>query len=145
MLIETNIRTLDLDKIGSAMGDRPWAADGGSLLVSRVDESGRTAIYRVDRNTGQRFLLFDGDAELLVGAQDLRVDLVQALQLRPLLGGRIVGDLLVVDRRELDLRPGWLGHGLPVAERLQAPLEQPRGLILAGRDEADDLLVEPGR
>jgi Tol biopolymer transport system component len=52
MLIETNFRTLDLDRIGSAMGDRPWTVDGGSLLISRVDESGRTAIYRVDRNTG---------------------------------------------------------------------------------------------
>ena len=51
-LINTNIRTLDLDRIGSAMGDRPWAVDGGSLLISRVDQSGRTAIYRVDRNTG---------------------------------------------------------------------------------------------
>jgi Tol biopolymer transport system component/predicted Ser/Thr protein kinase len=51
-LIETNIRTLDLDKIGSSMGDRPWAADGGSILVSRADETGRTAIYRVDRDTG---------------------------------------------------------------------------------------------
>jgi serine/threonine protein kinase/Tol biopolymer transport system component len=52
MLIDTNIRTLDLDKIGSAMGDRPWAEDGGSILVARADDSGRTALYRVDRDTG---------------------------------------------------------------------------------------------
>jgi len=51
-LIETNIRTLDLDKLSSSMGDRPWAVDGGSILVSRADDSGRTAIYRVDRDTG---------------------------------------------------------------------------------------------
>jgi Tol biopolymer transport system component len=51
-LIDTNIRTLDLDKIGSTMGDRPWAVDGGSILVSRADDSGRTALYRVDRDRG---------------------------------------------------------------------------------------------
>ena len=51
-LVSTNIRTLDLDKIGSAMGDRPWSADSNTLLVSRVDESGRTAIYRVNRDNG---------------------------------------------------------------------------------------------
>lgn len=51
-LVSTNIRTLDLDKMGSAMGDRPWSADSRTLLVSRVDASGRTAIYRVERNNG---------------------------------------------------------------------------------------------
>ncbi len=51
-LVSTNIRTLDLDKIGSAMGDRPWSVDSKTLLVSRVDELGRTAIYRVDCDNG---------------------------------------------------------------------------------------------
>ncbi|MEN8162516.1 MAG: protein kinase [Acidobacteriota bacterium] len=51
-LVSTNIRTLDLDKIGSVMGDRPWSADSKTLLISRVDASGRTAIYRVNRVTG---------------------------------------------------------------------------------------------
>ena len=36
----------------TSMGDRPWSADGQTLLVSRVDESGQTAIYRVDRDNG---------------------------------------------------------------------------------------------
>ena len=51
-LVSTNMRTLDLDKIGSAMGDRPWSVDSKTLLVSRVDELGRTAIYRVDCDNG---------------------------------------------------------------------------------------------
>lgn len=51
-LVATNIRTLDVDKISSAMGDRPWAADGLSLLVSLVDSTGQTAIHRVDRENG---------------------------------------------------------------------------------------------
>jgi len=51
-LVSTNMRTLDLDKIGSAMGDRPWSVDSRELLVSRVDGTGRTAIFRVDSGSG---------------------------------------------------------------------------------------------
>src|SRR3546814_1134618 len=35
-----------------------------------------------------------------------------------------------------------LGHGEPVPVGLQAPLEQPLGLGLLGRNEADDILVQ---
>jgi len=66
-LISTNIRTLDLDKIGSAMGDRPWSPDSRALLVSRVDASGRMGIYRVDRD--------NGDAEQLTFPPPGSVDL----------------------------------------------------------------------
>jgi serine/threonine protein kinase/Tol biopolymer transport system component len=51
-LISTDIRTLNADEIGASMGDRPWAADSRTLLVSRVDASGQMAIYRVDRDNG---------------------------------------------------------------------------------------------
>jgi Tol biopolymer transport system component len=50
-LIETGIATLDSDWVVS-MGDRPWASDSRTLLVSRVSDSGRLAIYRVDRDNG---------------------------------------------------------------------------------------------
>ena len=66
-LVSTNIRTLDLDKMGSAMGDHPWSADSGALLISRVDASGRTAVYRVDRA--------NGDAEQLTFPPPGSVDL----------------------------------------------------------------------
>jgi len=66
-LISTDIRTLDADKHSSAMGDRPWAEDGRTLLVSRVDESGQMAIYRVDRD--------NGDAEQLTFPAQGGVDL----------------------------------------------------------------------
>jgi len=66
-LISTNVRTLDLDKMGAVMGDRPWSADSSTLLVARVDESGNTAIYRVDRD--------DGEAQQLTFPSPGRVDL----------------------------------------------------------------------
>ena len=52
-LISTNIRTLDVDMFSRSMGDRPWTADGLTLLVSRVDALGHTAIYRVNRDNGE--------------------------------------------------------------------------------------------
>ena len=80
MLMETNMPTLDLDRMGSAMGDRPWAVDGSSLLISRVDASGRTAIYRVDRDTGEaeqlpphRVMSLDDAIEYLAGDELLEV------------------------------------------------------------------------
>jgi serine/threonine protein kinase/dipeptidyl aminopeptidase/acylaminoacyl peptidase len=51
-LISTNIRTLNLDKLQSSMGDRPWSADSRTLLVARVGSSGQSAIHRVDRDNG---------------------------------------------------------------------------------------------
>ena len=61
-LISTNFRTLDLDKIGSAMGDRPWSADSRFLLFSRTNLSGRTAIYRVNCDNGDFEQLTDPPA-----------------------------------------------------------------------------------
>jgi serine/threonine protein kinase/Tol biopolymer transport system component len=51
-LIDTQIPTLDVEKVSSAMGDRPWSPDAKSLLVSRFAESGRVAIFRVERESG---------------------------------------------------------------------------------------------
>jgi Tol biopolymer transport system component len=51
-LISTDIRTLDIDTISWAMGDRPWSSDGKTLLVSRVTKSGQTTVWRVDRDNG---------------------------------------------------------------------------------------------
>jgi len=66
-LIGTDIRALDSGTLRRSMGDHPWAADGETLLVSRVTSSGRLAVYRVDR--------VSGDAEQLTfppaGSDDL--------------------------------------------------------------------------
>ena len=59
-----------------------------------------------------------------------------------LLGRRVVDDVLVVDRRVAHVLPRRLGHREPGAVRLQAPLEQPRGLALLLGDQPDDVLAE---
>ena len=50
--------------------------------------------------------------------------------------------VLVVDRGVVEVRPGGLLEGEEVLQRAEAPLEQPLGLILLGRDQPDDVLVE---
>ena len=52
-LIETGIDTLDVDTLLEAMGNRPWSTDSRTLLVSRADDRGQFAIYRVDRDNGE--------------------------------------------------------------------------------------------
>jgi serine/threonine protein kinase len=52
-LIATNVPALDVEKSSNVMGDRPWSQDGRTLLVARVSESGQTAIYRVNRESGE--------------------------------------------------------------------------------------------
>ena len=72
----------------------------------------------------------------------LRVDFVEAVERFLLLRRRVVDDVLVVDRVELDVLPGRLLHGQPQAIRLEAPFEQPLRLVLLLRDETDDVLAE---
>jgi hypothetical protein len=101
---------------------------------------------RVDGYARQSLLLDQRNPELLVRAQQLRVHLVEALQLRLLLGRRVVVHRLVVDLRVVDLRPGRLG---PFGEQLEEasiglepPLEQPLGLVLLRGDQPHGLLGE---
>ena len=102
--------------------------------------------HRVHGHAGQQFPLPQGNAQLLVGPQQLGVDLVQALRsvgLGPRRG--VVANGLIVDGRVLDVGPGGLLHGEPVAIGLQPPLQQPFRLALLGRDQSDDVFVQAGR
>ena len=98
--------------------------------------------HRVDRDAGEDLLLVDRDAELVEGRAHFRIDFVQAVQHLLLLRRRVVNDVLVVDRVVLDVLPGRLFHREPQAIRLQAPLEQPRRLVLLRRNEAHDLFAQ---
>ncbi len=103
----------------------------------------------IHRHTRQPLLLLQRDPQLLVGGQQLRIDLVQALG--TLLRCRVVADRLVVDgtvavRQERPLRlAAFVVKLLPVAVSLQPPLEHPFRLALLFRDEPDDVLVQTRR
>ena len=78
--------------------------------------------HRVDRDAGQARALVQRHAELVVGREQLRVDVGQAL--RPVglgLGRRVVGDRLVVDRRVAQRAPSAARcMRAPVAQRASA-------------------------
>ena len=98
---------------------------------------------RVDSDARKHLLLLERDAELVVGLQQLRIDLVQTL--RPVViafrRGVVVG-VLEVDSRIVDPGPGRFLHGQPVAIGLEPPLEHPFGFFLFRGDEADDVFVQ---
>ena len=92
-------------------------------------------------DAGEDLLLLQRDAEPRVGLQDLRIDLVEARE-RVALRRGVVVEVLVVDLRIVDARPGRLLHADPAPVGLQPPLGHPLRLVLLGRDEADDVLVQ---
>ena len=113
-----------------------------SLKVVATDTESNTASTATPAIT---FCSCERDAELVEGRLDLRIEIVEALQRRLLLRGRVVDDVLEVDRREVHVVPLRFGHPLPDAECVQAPRQQPLRLALLGRDDPDDLLVQPRR
>ena len=116
----------------------------GKLLL--VGGGHRNAVEDgVHRHPGEHFLLLEGNAELFIGAQQFGVDLVQAIEQFRGLRRRVVVRGLIVDGGVPDPRPPGLRHGEPAAIGLQPPIEQPIGLVLFRRDEADDVLVEAAR
>ncbi len=128
------------------LGER---AEDDALLRQLVLEGGGdgdAVEHRVHGHAGEHLLLVQRDAELLVGLEQLRIHLVQALGRVVLgLGRRIVGDGLVVDGRVVDVGPSGLLHAEPVSVGPKSPFEQEGGLFLLGRDERDDVLVQPRR
>jgi hypothetical protein len=113
-------------------------AEDDPLLLELGPEGGgdRDAVEDgVDRDAGEPLLLGQRDAQLLVCLQQLGIDLVQAGELLALLGRGVVDDLLIVDLRVVDRRPGGLSVCSAASARnrssgLRAPGEQPRLVLL---------------
>ena len=91
-------------------------------------------------DAGEHGLLLQRDAELGIGLEQLGIDVGEALGPFGALRRGVVIEVLEVDFRIVDVRPGRLLHGQPAAIGLEPPGEQPVGLVLLGRDEADHVL-----
>ena len=131
---------------------RDGAEDDAGLGQLRLEggDDGDAVEHGIDRHpgavdAGQHLALLERDAELLVGAQQLRVDLVEALGPLGRLGRGVVIEVLEVDPGILDVGPRRLRHAEPAVVGLEPPLQHPAGLALLLRDEADGALVEPLR
>ncbi len=81
---------------------RERAEDHAGLRELVLERRGdRDAVeHRVDRDAGEAGALVQRHAELLVGREQLRVHFVEALRAVLLLRRRVIGDRLVVDRRD---------------------------------------------
>src|SRR5512132_3631897 len=127
-------------RLGEGAEDHPHRFE--FVLEGRRDGDG--VEHGVDGDAREHLALAERNAQFVVGLEQLRVDFVQAL--RPVLALRrgVVVHVLVVDLRIADPRPGRFAVLLlaPDAMGLQPPVEQPRGFLLLGGDEADGLLVE---
>ncbi len=115
-------------------------------LVLEGRRDGDAVEHRVDGHAGEPLLFLEGNPELVVRVEQLRVDLVEALELLLRLRRRVVVHVLVVDLRVVDLRPGGL---VPFLEHLQEspiglepPLEEPFRLFLLRGDQPHGVFAE---
>ena len=117
---------------------------GQLFLEGRGD---RNAVeHGVDGDAGKPRAFVQRNAELVIGFQELRVDLIEAFR-TVFVGLRcgVVGDRVVVDLRVVHVRPLRLLHVEPLPIGLQAPLEHELGFLLACRNRAHDILVQSRR
>src|SRR5215213_4161965 len=131
------------NSLGHGAKDHP----GTRKLFLEGGDDGHRIEHRIDSDpgafdAGQHFALAQRNTEFLIGAQQLGIDLIEALRRRMALWRGIVIEILEIDFRVGDARPLGLGHGEPVPIGFKAPCEHPFGLALLARNEDDDLLGE---
>ena len=129
--------------VADRFGDR---AEDHPRLVKLVLEGGgdRNAVeHRVHRHAGQRHLLVQRNAQLLVGLQQLGIDFIQRLFQRRVLGRGIIIGGLIVDLGIMHPRPIRLLHGQPALERAQPPFQHPFRLALLGRNKVHRVFRQP--
>ena len=120
-------------------------AENDALLLKALFEGGLDA-HRVHHGINgyscQCHALVEGDAELVEGFHQLRVNLLLVVLLFRRVG--IIRDGLVVDFGQTHVRPIGLRERLPVAKGGESELQQPFGFFLFGADLADDVFRQTG-
>ena len=139
------------DELGIFLDRLGDGAENHSRLLQLLAECGGHANavkHRIHRHfarafdPGQHFLFGQRNAELVINAFDLGIELVERGQFRLRLGRRIIIGVLIIDRRVADFGPIRLFHGLPQAERFEPPFEHPFRLFLLGRDKPHGVFIE---
>ena len=119
---------------------------GFSQLGAEGGGNGYRVKNRIHRDAGQRHLLMQRNTQFFVGAQQLRVNFIEAFRfVGHAFGGGIVGHRLKVDFRVVHVRPGRLCHFLPDAEGFQTPFGHPFRLALLSGDKAHHVFIQTGR
>ena len=116
------------------------------VVVGGIDQPRLVGILLARRfHASQDLLLLQRDAQLLVDLEQFGVDLAQRARPGLVLRRRIIVDVLEIDPRIVDARPGRLFQRQPAAESREPPFEHPAGFVLLLRDEADDVLGQAFR
>ena len=104
----------------------------GKLFLERRRD--RDAIeYRVHRHAREELALAKWDAEFFVRLEELGIDFIEALRSAVLrFRRRVVGDLLIIDRRVPHRRPVRFGRCEPMTVGFKPPLEHEFRLALLG-------------
>jgi hypothetical protein len=134
-----------LNRLGNGAEDHAglgqFLAEGrhhGDAVEDGIDRNLRRAL-----DAGKHFLLFQRDTELLIGPEQFRIDLFKAFRPFGAFRRGVVVEILEVDLRIVDPGPGRLGHRAPALVGLKPPFEQPFRLALLGRNETNDVFVQP--
>ena len=90
----------------------------------------------------QHHALFKRDAQLVESLHEFGVNLLLALALLLLCGVGIIGKVLIIYLREVDMRPIGLLEREPVTVSLEAVFKEPLGFFLLLGNEANNLLVQ---
>jgi hypothetical protein len=124
-------------------------AENDSLLGELLFERGadRHAVkHRVHGHAGEPLAFAQGNAELFVGLQQFRINVLEAFRAVALFPGRgIINDVLIIDFFVMHLGPMRLLHRLPVAKRLEPPVGQPFRLVFPARNQPDGVLAQARR
>src|SRR6478672_3010708 len=103
----------------------------------------------VHRDSREQFLLMQRNTQLGVCVQDFRIHFIQALELFLLLGRRVIGKRLIIDRRILHVGPRRFSLFLlqrgPVPIGLQPPFHHELRLALLQGNSADNVFIQSGR
>ena len=131
--------------VADGFGNR---AEDHAGLGQRLFEGGgygNRVKYCVHGNAGQFFALVQGNAQLFVGFQQLRIHFIQALwHILFALGRGIIGNRVVVDFRVADMSPVRLFHFQPATIGFEAPFQHPFRLFLYGGKAGNDVFVQAG-
>ena len=131
-----------LDGMGERAEDH---ADRRELLPEGGADRDRVE-HGVDRDAGEPRSLVQRDVQLLVGFEQLGIDLGEILRaVGKRLRRRVVGQRLEVDRFDPQLRPVGMRHRHPLLQGGEPALEQELRLALAPGYLADRGLVEARR
>ena len=140
--------TLGIDSLPAVNHQAEFAAHCVSPVADRAVLEGAVAmawtVVDVAGDAGERSPLVQRNAQLLIGLEQFRIDLVERFR-RGSPRCRIIVNVLEIDRRMRNPRPVRLAHVAPGTIGLETPFEHPFRLTFLRRNEPHDILVQPFR